>query len=220
MCCLTASLYAYAVTHDLGFAPNPFGGLLSLANCKPNIRARAKNGDWIVGFTGVKLRPALRCVYAMTVTDERTFDSYWSDPTFLSRRPQRSGTAKSLVGDNIYHRLSPCDPWMQEDSVHSLTNGTQCQLNTAHDTRINRVLLSNDFVYFGSAAPLLPVAVRAATGYYRNPRDYRRFDLADAKPLINWLAPQKAAFPNQIVADPINFTSSAMRYSQTLQRLV
>jgi len=215
-----ASVYAYSVTHDLGFAPNPFGGLLSLANCKPHIRARAKKGDWIVGFTGVKLKPVLRCVYAMIVTDERTFDSYWSDPAFLSRRPERAGSAKSQVGDNIYHRVSPFDPWLQEDSVHSLTDGAQCQLNTAHDTRINRVLLSEDFVYFGAAAPLLPTAVRAAIGYNRNVRDYRRFDMADGKSLIDWLAPQKAANHNQIVRDPINFASSAMRYSQTHQRMV
>lgn len=214
------SVYAYAVSYDLGFAPNPFGGILSLATCKPNIRQRAEKGDWILGFTGVKLKPVLRCVYAMVVTDDRTFDGYWADPAFLGRRPERAGSAKSQVGDNVYHRATANDPWLQEDSVHSRTNGTQCPLNTAHEKRINRVLLSTDFVYFGAAAPTLPAAVGAAIGYHRNARDYRRFDLADAQPLIDWIAPLKAAHHNLIVADPINFASRGMRFSPVLQRMV
>lgn len=215
-----ATVYVYAVSYDLGFAPNPFGGLCTLACCKPKIREKARMGDWIIGLTGVKTAPALRCVFGMVVTDDTTFDEYWTDPDYRSRRPIRNGTPKKHVGDNIYHRACPNEPWIQEDSVHSRTDGTQCPLNTAHDTRINRVLLSDRFVYFGAAAPAVPRPVLIALGYARNARDYRRFDSGMAGPLLNWLEPQMAAHPNHVVAPPIDFASSAKRFSSTKQRMI
>jgi hypothetical protein len=214
------SVYVYAVSYDLGFAPNPFGGLCSLACCKPQIRNRALVGDWIVGLTGTKIPPALRCVFGMVVTGDTTFDGYWTNPDFASRRPKRNGSPKKLVGDNIYHRIAPDGGWLQEDSVHSLADGSQCPLNTSHDTRIERVLLSERFVYFGSAAPAVPRAVLASFEYERNPRDYRRFDIETAADLIGWLQPQLEANRNQVVADPIDFASTAKRFSATLQRMV
>jgi hypothetical protein len=212
--------YLYAVSYDLGFAPNPFGGLCSLACCKPKIREHAQPGDWIVGFTGSKLPPALRCIFAMVVTGEMTFDQYWAAPALLSRRPKRNGSDKKLVGDNIYHRDGPRAHWKQEDSVHSLVSGKQCPDNTAHDTRINRVLLSERFIYFGIHAPSMPTSVRKAMGYDKNARDYRVFVNKEAKPLLAWLEPQLAAHPNELVADPIDFASGAKRFSATLKRLV
>lgn len=65
-----ASVYVCALSYDLGFAPNPFGGLCSLACCKPQIRARAGLGDWIIGLTSTKLPPVMRCVFGMVVTGD------------------------------------------------------------------------------------------------------------------------------------------------------
>jgi hypothetical protein len=214
------SIYVYAVSYDLGFAPNPFGGLCSLACCKPKIRKMAVKGDWVVGLTGVKTKPVLRCVFAMIVTRDTSFDDYWANLEFRTRRPVRNGTPKKQVGDNIYHRDTRESDWVQEDSVHSEADGTQSQLNTAHDTRINRILLSDQFVYFGASAPLVPQSVLEALEYTRNPRDYRRFDAIRAKPLMDWLAPQIAAHPNHVLADPIDFASSAKRFSPKLQRMI
>ena len=42
-------LYSYVVVSDHGFAPNPFHGYCTLANCKPRIRGSAQPGDWILG---------------------------------------------------------------------------------------------------------------------------------------------------------------------------
>lgn len=215
-----ANVYVYAVSYDLGFAPNPFGGLCSLACCKPKIREKAQLGDWIIGLTGTKLPPAMRCVFAMVVTADVTFDAYWSDPVFSSRRPKRNGSYKKLVGDNIYHRITSGAPWQQEDSVHSLPNGQQNAINTSHDTRINRVLLSSRFIYFGSSAALVPANVRNSMGYAKNARDYRRFDTTTARSLIRWLEPQIVERPNFVVADPIDFSSSTKRYSPELQKLI
>ncbi|MBQ3833052.1 MAG: hypothetical protein II815_07745, partial [Bacteroidales bacterium] len=44
-------LYGYKMTHDTGFAPNPYHGVLTLATCKPLIRKCAKEGYWISGWT-------------------------------------------------------------------------------------------------------------------------------------------------------------------------
>jgi hypothetical protein len=38
-------LYSYVVVKDSGIAPHPYGGLCSLALCKPVIRRRADVGD-------------------------------------------------------------------------------------------------------------------------------------------------------------------------------
>lgn len=212
--------YVYAVSYDLGFAPNPFGGLCTLACCKPKIRQKAVAGDWIIGLTGVKTKPALRCVFAMIVTRHISFDEYWADPEFRTRRPVRNGTPKKQVGDNIYHRDTPSSPWLQEDSAHSRVDGSQCHDNTAHDTRIERVLLSDRFIYFGALAPPVPQPVLDALDYRRNARDYRRFGGDSANLLIGWLEPQIASHTNRVLAEPIDFASSAKRFSSTLQRMI
>jgi hypothetical protein len=214
------SVYMYAVSYDLGFAPNPFGGICSLACCKPAIRSGAKDGDWIVGLTGTKLRPALRCIFAMQVTRSVTFDEYWASTEFETRKSRRNGSAKKQVGDNIYHRDELEAPWVQEDSVHSLEDGSQCPLNTAHDTRVNRVLLSERFVYFGAAAPAIPAHILVDLNYVKNPRDMRKYALAEAKSLIDWLEPQVVAHRNIPLDDPINFDASSKRFSATRQRMV
>jgi len=70
------TLYSYVVDHDFGYAPNPVGGLCTLAYCKfsqsgkRNLVEMAKIGDWIVG-TGGKSRESAghgRLIYAMCVS--------------------------------------------------------------------------------------------------------------------------------------------------------
>lgn len=57
-------LYTYIVTHDTGFAPNPFGEYCTLANCTPNhMGIRADADDWICGFSGKA--DGHRLVYAL-----------------------------------------------------------------------------------------------------------------------------------------------------------
>lgn len=214
------SVYMYAVSYDLGFAPNPFGGMCSLACCKPRIREHAQIGDWVVGMTGTKLSPAKRCIFAMEITGEATFDDYWASPDHASRKPVRNGTPKKQVGDNIYHRESAQSPWQQEDSVHSLEDGSQSDLNTKHDTRINRVLLSTKYVYIGSLAEPLPQQVINELDYERNPRDYYRFEGEAAPQLVAWLEAKVVANPNRVLADPINFSLSGRRFDPERARMI
>lgn len=156
-------LLTYVVARDFGFAPNPFYGWCSLATCKPRIRSAAARGDWIVG-TGAKTKYNLqgRLIYAMQVEEAMSFDEYWRDPRFLSKRPVLNGSLKQVYGDNIYHKRA--GRWIQENSHHSQANGRPNLLNVEHDTRANRVLVSQTFVYFGVNAPPIPRRFRP----YRN----------------------------------------------------
>jgi hypothetical protein len=66
-------LFTYKVMFDAGTAPNPFGGVCTLAICKPKIRTVAKPGDLIVGIAP---GDEGRIVYCMQVTDTMTWESY------------------------------------------------------------------------------------------------------------------------------------------------
>ena len=148
-------LLSYVVARDYGFAPNPFFGYCTLATCKPKVRQQADIGDWVVG-TGAKTRYNLRghLIFAMKVDGEMDFDSYWSDPGFLCKRPTLNGSLKQLYGDNIYHQQN--GKWIQVDSHHSLETGQPNPHNIDHDTSVNRLLISQRFVYYGMDAPLIP----------------------------------------------------------------
>jgi hypothetical protein len=153
-----ARIYSYVVRYDSGFAPNPFYGYCTLATCKPAIRQYANPGDWVVGSgsNDRKIRLGGHLVYAMRVTEIMTFDEYSIDPRFASKQPFRNGSRKQSCGDNIYFRSSSTAQWQQRDSFHSREDGTTHEQHVQRDTGINRVLVSDDFVYFGGTGPIFP----------------------------------------------------------------
>ena len=152
-------LFSYVVARDFGFAPNPFYGACTLATCKPRIRSAAAAGDWIVG-TGAKTKYDLagHLLYAMRVDEILSFDAYWNDRRFLFKRPVDNGSLKQLYGDNIYRRIG--SRWAQANSHHSLKDGRRNLKNVARDTSVDRVLVGRPFVYFGGAAPRIPIRFR------------------------------------------------------------
>lgn len=157
-------MYSYVVRYDYGFAPNPFYGICTLATCKPDIRSVATLGDWVVG-TGSKMYGLEgRLVYYMRISEAMSYDAYWSDKRFRRKRPNLRGSEKQAYGDNIYRRAKPTGEWKQEDSHHSLPDGSANPLNVAHDTRIDRVLVATQFAYWGSAALVIPAQFRDFAG--------------------------------------------------------
>lgn len=151
-------IHSYVVRYDSGFAPNPFYSYCTLATCKPSIRRSANVGDWVVG-SGSNDRSVRRgghLVYAMRVTEAMTFDEYGQDPRFESKKPYRNGSRKQSCGDNIYFRVAAGVAWQQRDSFHSRPDGSLNPEHVARDTGVNRVLISNDFVYFGGEGPEFP----------------------------------------------------------------
>jgi hypothetical protein len=151
-----ARIHSYVVRYDSGFAPNPFYGYCTLATCKPSIRRSANVGDWVVG-SGSNDRIVRRggyLVYAMRVTEAMTFDEYGRDPRFESKKPFRNGSRKQSCGDSIYFRAEEGLAWQQRDSFHSRHDGTLNPDHVTRDTGVNRVLVSNDYVYFGGEGPV------------------------------------------------------------------
>ena len=153
-----ARIYSYVVRYDSGFAPNPFYGYCTLATCKPDIRRSAEAGDWVVGSASNArdIRRGGHMVYAMRVTEAITFDEYSRETRFEAKKPFRRGSRKQSCGDNIYFRDTPKCDWRQRDSFHSTEDGQQQPQHVARDTGVNRVLISDDYIYFGGTGPAFP----------------------------------------------------------------
>lgn len=148
-------LFSYVVARDFGFAPNPFGGVCTLATCKPDIRQRAMVGDWIAGIASLADSRAPSLTYVMRVDEVLTYDAYWEDPRFQSKKPSSFGSVKQLFGDNIYRRDTR-GAWLQADSHHSLNNGAPNPRNIINDTKSLGVLVGRRFAYWGSQARAVP----------------------------------------------------------------
>lgn len=215
-----SKVYIYVVDRDFGFAPNPFHGTLTLATCKPNIRRRAQDGDWVIGVGGARLGATGRCVFASRITSHATFDEYWRNPRYRDKRPIRNGSCRMMVGDNIYHHDASTGKWSQADSHHSYADGATNHHNLCVDTSADRVLMSSHFFYFGRAAPALPTRMMRGLGY-SNGRNYRVYDTADpaCARLVSWIETTHAPSLNRVVADPFDFENSELRYSAESNRV-
>lgn len=167
-------LYSYVVTRDFGFAPNPFGKYCTLATCKPQIRATAMVGDWVIGTGSDSQRCAMgnRLIYAMQVSEIMCFANYWNDSRFQYKKPVMNGSKKQKYGDNIYYFDETQNKLLQVNSHHSLEDGEINIKNYQKDTGGKRVLISTNFWYFGENAPQIPVQlanniVKCGIGYKR-----------------------------------------------------
>lgn len=174
------SLYSYVVRYDSGFAPNPFYGYCTLATCKPRIRSSAQIDDWIVGSgSGDKaVNRAGHLVYAMRVTETLLWDQFGADPRFERKKPFRFGSRMQTCGDNIYYRSGRDHPWRQRDSFHSLNDGSPDPKHISIDTRVDRVLVSSDYIYLGGEGPLIPDQLRDPNGrpLSKTGRGYAKFE--------------------------------------------
>lgn len=174
---MAKNLYSYVVRYDSGFAPNPFYGICTLATCKPQIRSGAEAGDLIVG-TGSAAKNINRgghLVFVMRVTETLQTSEYWNDPRFEDKKPNLYGSWEKASGDNIYFPTGN-DRWGQLDSYHSNKDGSLNNDHLKKDTSVPRILISEDFVYFGGEGEILPAEfldggatpiVKAGIGYNR-----------------------------------------------------
>lgn len=141
---------AYIVEHDIGFAPNPFYGVCTLACCKPVIRRCAQKGEWIVGIGSGNDEVRGKLVYAMQVEDDKTFDEYWESPEFRRKRPIFNGSLMQAQGDNVYHKED--GKFISIRSRHTHSNPLEGRKHFEQDTQTDRVLISRRFVYLGQNA--------------------------------------------------------------------
>ncbi|BEL85930.1 hypothetical protein SM12VA4_25910 [Serratia marcescens] len=206
-------LYAYSITRDFGFAPNPFHGICTLATCKPRIRKAANIGDWILGIGGANLKSAKKkCILLMKVTEKISFNDYWEDNRFTIKKPARNGSHVQILGDNIYHQ-DDNNGWIQEDSHHSNADGSFNMTNLERDTRTDQVLISRYFYYFGDKAVDVDLD---SIGYHRI-RDYIKLCLDHSIPandLIKKIDTEFHSDKNIVISDPCQFSDFYKRVDQ------
>lgn len=139
------NIYAYIVPVDDGAAPNPYGGVCSLAICKPNLRKIAKIGDWIVG-----LSPEFKLIYTMKITTVKTMKEYdiYTKENLSTKIPDKtSKNIEKQMGDSVYDFSQ--DNVILRPSVHS-------RCTKEMDLAGKNVLLSTHFYYFGNKPKVLP----------------------------------------------------------------
>ena len=144
-------LYCYKMTHDTGFAPNPFNGVLTLATCKPTIRRCAEVGTWISGWAGVKVYTTedkkkyvdwnnQKLIYLARITDKMSIADYWHQ--YPEKRPHCIIGVFDM-GDNIYEPNGSA-------AFEQHKNGGGHNLNhKSHDLSGCYVLICKEFYYFG-----------------------------------------------------------------------
>ncbi len=160
-------LYCYKMTHDTGFAPNPYHGVLTLATCKPTIRRCAKEGYWISGWTSNVVQgkdekyhfsdETQSLIYLAEVSAKIEIEKYWD--LYEDKRPKKiyTGNQKTThscgdksnamsfsydMGDNIYEPIN--------GEFEQLPNGGgHDKNNIQHDLSGKFVLICEKFYYFG-----------------------------------------------------------------------
>lgn len=178
-------VFSYVVVHDVGFAPNPFWGACTLANCKPKIRKYASVGDLVIGTGSTDLKATDRLVYWMRISEIISFDSYWSDPRFVRKRPNMHGSMMHRHGDNIYSTAVD-GAFLQIDSFHSEDDGSLSVGNRKRDTgTTEKVMLGTEFAYYGKSAPAIPEDVRFLIK--KGPSHKCRFSEAQREAIEAWL---------------------------------
>lgn len=140
-----AELFTYKVKHDGGTAPNPFGGICTLAICKPAIRRVAKSGDVIVGF-GCKSNgdSEYRIIYCMIVKETIPWPQYIAEAnTGRFRSNGRVPRSENDFGDCIWKHTNGKHEPHASSSYHGLDDYERDVSDGVN------VLVSTDFWYFG-----------------------------------------------------------------------
>lgn len=152
-------LYSYILRYDDGAAPNPFWNICTLVICKPVIRLKAQQGDWVIG-TGSKNSKISEqvtvdlsdsMVYAMKISDVKSLEEYdkYCRQNLQNKIPNLTAEDWRLrMGDCIYDYSRTTVP-VQREGVH-------IELNISNDLSGENALLSDHFYYFGSGARPFP----------------------------------------------------------------
>ena len=170
-------IYSYVVKHDSGFAPNPFWGSCTLATCKPEIRRKAKPGDWVIGTGSVNEGRPETLIYAMKVSEATPIEEYGISKKFSKKIPKIDGTPRQKCGDNIYFWNN--GKWDQKKNPHHIPEDTQ------HDTNGKNVLIGKEFYYFGGEADILPARFKELIK--KGPGHKCNFPEKLKNDFINWL---------------------------------
>lgn len=193
-------VFIYKLTTDNGGAPAVYRGRLSLAICKPHIRAAAEVGDWIVGIAGKSLHPDSGLLYIAQVEEVLENGEYYRDARY-SRRPdvvyEWKGSRLRLRADARFHGL--------QDSARDIGSGPMYQKA--------RVLLSTRFRYYGRASSTWYAAVSPLAHQMGQARGIgHKVELTDTE-YKAWMKVIRAAFKSpQIRTRPTESASEGCRH--------
>jgi hypothetical protein len=164
-------LCSYKLSHDTGFAPNPFFGILTLATAMPDIRESAEVDHWIAGFTSGALCGdpvgGERLVFLMRVGEKISTAEYFADARFERKIPSMNGGPEvERHGDNIYHPLraeaDTPEHFAQLPNPHHWdpVHRREDERSKRQDLLSQRVLVAQEYVYFGRDALQVPEFAR------------------------------------------------------------
>lgn len=157
------SLFSYVVRHDQGFAPNPYGGFLTLATCKPKIRKTARVGDYIVGTGSSTTVGHNKLIYAGRVSDVVSLEDYGRLEEFICKVPVDSKDPSAYSGDNIYS--------LDGRTWHQRPNRFHGPESIQRDLSGENALICRDFYYYGGNAIEIPAQhqwiIKAGPGHKR-----------------------------------------------------
>ncbi|WBY01532.1 hypothetical protein PE066_19030 [Ramlibacter tataouinensis] len=150
------AIRGYKLTHDSGFAPNPFHGCLTLATCRPPVRRCRKPGDWIAGFASQQLVvrarqngvtiPFMGLIYLAKVSEVIPLASYFEDQRFALKKPKKGSPHEiERAGDNIYFQNA-------QGHYRQLPNDHHLPGDMDHDLGGVNSLICKDFWYLGRKA--------------------------------------------------------------------
>jgi hypothetical protein len=151
--------FYYKMMVDSGGAPCVYRNILTLAICKPSIRATAQIGDWIYGF-GARSTLGERLIYVAEVKDTIINGMYYRKKRYWARP------------DCIYRWSGNALKWKSGSTFH--IGGNKRDVGLPPHSKA-RVLLSVNFRYLGesgtesykSAYPVIARAVSRLTQGHR-----------------------------------------------------
>ena len=193
-------IFLYKLLTDNGGAPAVYRGRLSLAICKPRIRASAEVGDWIVGIAGKSLHPDSGLLYIAQVDEILEDGEYYRDARF-ARRPDAvyewKGSHLKLRADPRFHDA--------EDAFRDIGSGPTYSKA--------RVLLSSRFRYYGRATSDWYAAVSPLAHQMGQARGIgHKVDLSEVE-YKAWMKVIRAAFKTpQIRTRPTESTNEVCRH--------
>mgnify|MGYP005847603867 CR=1 FL=1 len=182
---MRARLFSYKLANDSGFAPNPFHGFLTLANCKPQIRRSKKIGDWIAGFTSKQLNNDAvgeeKLIYLMKVTNKIDYNEYWNNPKYSCKKPNTEFENNiGIAGDNIYKP----DGFNRFLQIENKNHGKDA---ITHDLGGQYVLISEEFYYFGESPIEIPSEFRPSIPKGQSSQGNRTHDNFLAESFIHFI---------------------------------
>ena len=130
-------IYVYKIRYDDGTAPCVEDGLLSLALCKPAIRATAAVGDTLAAFAAKSMCRDQRLVFAAVVTEKIPDGTYYRTSAWRHRR------------DAVYRWRNGAFERRRDAAIPISDADMANDLGEAPAYRRASVLLSDNYRYFG-----------------------------------------------------------------------